>query len=373
MLPVSDDFTARCGTDHTLVTTVHVLQNDAEVQQLDATLAGSVTRERNVDIRSTIDLQLVDRDGTLTPTSPSHLLAPLGNGIRVRTGVTWDDGRDPELVAVFTGRLGDSGGTWPEVPLKAFDRMRDLARQGFTLPMFIPPGTRYDAAIEQVINGLLPSPDVNFASSDFLVPAGGLTFMEGDNPAQKVREMAQSIGQVIYADTLGVFRMHAEPDPQDAPVVWSFADDDGSVIEDKGVDAPWSDGDSYSVVVCRGENLTNGAVVVGVAEDTDVTSPTYVGRFGRVVYPMTSPYVATNAQAVAAAQARLQLVKGIARKVVLRCLPLPFLDAGDCVHLSYSRSGINANFVIDRLTLPLGAKGGAMELTLRARQELPDQ
>jgi hypothetical protein len=370
MLPVTDDFKARCTIDHTLATTVHVLANDVEVAEVTATLAGSVTRERNVDIRSTIDLTLVDRDGTLTPTSPSHQLAPLGNGIRVRTGVTYTDGTD-ELVPVFTGRLGTSGGTWPEVPLRAFDRMRDLARQGFTLPMFIPPGTRYDAAIEQVINGLLPAPDVNFASSDFLVPAGGLTFTEGDNPAQKVREMASSIGMVVYADTLGTFRMFPEPDPQDAPVVWSFADDDGSVIEK--VDDTWDDGDSYSVVVCRGENLTNGAAVVGVAEDSDVTSPTYVGRFGRVIYPMTSPYVSTNAQAVAAAQARLQLVKGIARKVVLRCLPLPFLDAGDCVHLTYSRSGIDANFVIDRLTLPLGAKGGAMELTLRARQELPDQ
>jgi hypothetical protein len=370
MLQVSDDFTARCQTDHTLVTTVHVLANDAEVQQLDATLTGSVTRERNVDIRSTIDLQLVDRDGTLTPTSASHLLAPLGNGIRVRTGVTYPDGTS-ELVPVFTGRLGSAGGTWPEVPLKAFDRMRELQRNKLTLPLFVAPGTRYDAAIETLINMLLPSPDVNFASSDFLVPAGGLTFTEADDPAAKVREMAQSIGMAVYADTLGTFRMHPEPDPQDAPVVWEFSDDGTSTIE--SVDDNWDDGDSYSVVVCRGENLTNGANVVGVAEDTDVTSPTYVGRYGRVVYPMTSPYVSTAAQAVAAAQARLQLVKGIARKVVLRCLPLPFLDAGDCVHLSYSRSGIDANFVIDRLTLPLGAKGGAMELTLRARQELPDQ
>jgi hypothetical protein len=370
VLEATDDLKELCKDGHTLATTVHVMASDAEVTEVTTTLSGSITRERNVDIRSTLDLVAVDRDGTLTPTSPFHLLAPLGNGLRVRTGVVFPDGGE-ELPVVFTGRMGSSGGEWPQVPLKAYDRMRELARQGFTLPLFIPPGTRYDAAIEQVINTLLPAPNVNFASSDFLVPPGGLTFTEGDNPAAKVREMASSIGMEVYADTLGRFVMTAEPDPQDAPVVWELADGDRSVVV--GVDDGWDDTDSYSVVVCRGENLSNGEAVVGVAEDTDPGSPTYVGRYGRVVYPMTSPYVSTNAQAVAAAQARLQLVKGIARKVVLRCLPLPFLDAGDCVHLSYSRSGIDANFVIDRLTLPLGAKGGPMELTLRARQELPDQ
>ncbi len=297
MLASTDDFRERCKHGHTLVTTVHVLQNEQEVQELTTTISGTVTEERGVDIRTTMDLALVDRDGTLTPRNPYDLLAPLGNGLRVRTGLVYPDGSQ-ELLPVFTGRMGSSGGAWPQVPLKAYDPMRSLQRNKLTYPLFVPPGTRYDKAIEQLINSQLPAPDVNFASSDYLVPPGGLTFVGDDDPA-------------------------------------------------------------------------DGSLVIGVAEDTDPTSPTYVGRYGRVTYPMTSPYVATNAQAVQAAQARLRVVRGIARKVVLQCLPLPFLKAGDTVHLDYSRSGISANFVIDRKTLPVGARGGPMELTLRARQELP--
>ena len=368
MLASTDDFRERCKHGHTLVTTVHVLQNEQEVQELTTTISGTVTEERGVDIRTTMDLALVDRDGTLTPRNPYDLLAPLGNGLRVRTGLVYPDGSQ-ELLPVFTGRMGSSGGAWPQVPLKAYDPMRSLQRNKLTYPLFVPPGTRYDKAIEQLINSQLPAPDVNFASSDYLVPPGGLTFVGDDDPAAKVREMAQSIGDEVFPDTLGQFVLTPEPDPQDDPVVWAFADDGTSTIV--AVDDSWDDSDSYSVVVCRGENLTNGALVIGVAEDTDPTSPTYVGRYGRVTYPMTSPYVATNAQAVQAAQARLRVVRGIARKVVLQCLPLPFLKAGDTVHLDYSRSGISANFVIDRKTLPVGARGGPMELTLRARQELP--
>jgi hypothetical protein len=72
---------------------------------------------------------------------------------------------------------------------------------------------------------------------------------------------------------------------------------------------------------------------VATVEDLDVSSPTYVGRFGRKIRHYASPFIASSTQAESAARAVLRTVSRPASEVRAVCAPNPALELGDTVEI----------------------------------------
>jgi|SRR5882757_2834732 len=90
--------------------------------------AGSVLADRLAGQMRTIQIELIDRDGTLTPTGMTSQLAPFGARVTLRRGI-----RIPNEAIV--GRLCDATNSW--LPVTATGQMAcvkvDSADGGLTL------------------------------------------------------------------------------------------------------------------------------------------------------------------------------------------------------------------------------------------------
>lgn len=80
------DFAETYLNDHTAVILVNVIRNGKVVATLEVH-AGSVTADRTGAQLRTMQFELIDRDGTLTPTGMSSLLAPFGTRVQLYRGL----------------------------------------------------------------------------------------------------------------------------------------------------------------------------------------------------------------------------------------------------------------------------------------------
>lgn len=82
----SNAFAATVQNNHTAVVVVQAVQNGKVVATLPVH-AGSVTADRTAAQLRTFQFELVDTDGTLTPTGMTSLLAPFGTRVQLFRGV----------------------------------------------------------------------------------------------------------------------------------------------------------------------------------------------------------------------------------------------------------------------------------------------
>lgn len=116
----------------------------------------------------------------------------------------------------------------------------------------------------------------------------------------------------------------------------------------------------YNAVVAQG-TLADGGLVRGVAYDT-VGPKRSGGPFNElpVPYYFDSPLITTQAQADAAAASRLvTLRRSISQEYTIEMVPHPALQTGDRITVD------GEPYIVEALTLPLTAGGGAQQLRVR--------
>lgn len=79
-------FAATVQNSHTAVVVIQLIQNGKVVGTI-YPHAGSVNADRLAGQMRTIQFELVDTDGTLTPTGMGSLLAPFGTRVQIYRGV----------------------------------------------------------------------------------------------------------------------------------------------------------------------------------------------------------------------------------------------------------------------------------------------
>lgn len=86
MRGVSEAMAAALKTSHTAAVRCKVIRDGQVVRVLDVH-AGSVTQDAQASQRTTIEIEVADPDGELTPEGMESLLAPFGTRLQVERGV----------------------------------------------------------------------------------------------------------------------------------------------------------------------------------------------------------------------------------------------------------------------------------------------
>lgn len=330
-----------------------------------AVIGGSVKLDASADVRTTADLELAEAwttDGTG--------IAPYGQEIYVERGISYGNGQR-EWVGFGYLRLEDvDQEEAPTGPLQvnAFDRMRGIVEARMLAPVQYLAGQTVGFVVEDLVTAVYPAAVIEW---DDATDAGTLSrsqIVEEDRHAF-LRELVTSYGKIMYWDHRGVLVIKDPPDPA-APVFEVDAGRNGVLVR---VSRSLSRQGVYNAVVASGEAVDDAAPVFAVAYDDDPASLTYWdGAFGKVPRFFSSPFIATEAQALTAAQNMLSQSLGLPYEVNLAMVPNAALEPLDAVRVVYPVDMTRhphtrrEDHVLETIDISL-EPGGAMTATTRRK------
>lgn len=333
---------------HTMVTRVDVLFDRQVILEGVALNTGSITWDRTAARLARLDATIADP--LRVPVAADDILTPYGYELLVWRGVQLSTGAELLPLGVFpiqTSRVED-----PVLlsTISACDRSQLVTDARFEDDYQIAAGVNYVDAIRTMIDAGVPDLEYLFPTTTLTTPL--LTFAAQSDRWEAAQKMARSIGFELYFDGLGRCAMRAEP---------SFTTPVAYVSEGTNLIAATVSLDratAYNRVVAVGRNASNPAVYRGVATDDDPSSPTfYDGPFGRKPRFFTSEFIASQAQADAAAASILAAELGVARALEFAAVVDPRLEPADVVQVTRSTLGLDSLHIIDALTIPLTADG----------------
>lgn len=361
---------------------VEVLDRDGQVLAVlggpDAThpgvTDGTVSWDGDGDVAWSVDLTVAD--DSLAPRSPGDLLHPLSyHRVRpwwsVRTGESWVHVPLGTCFIESVSQVEDGGGTAglsvsgaSALALVARSLMGASAQLG---------GYGVGDAASTVLMTAAPWLSVTYdpALDGTTLPAGYEAGEPDADPVEVAAEIAAAAGAVLVEDRMGGVRV-ARP---------GIARTSAALVEGPGCRATKADGGVdisrvYNVVtVVSGTPEDDEGVevepVTATVEDTDPTSPTWVGHGVRLVHPTIQlDQVVSPEQARAVAAERLEELRGALDPVTVECVPLPHVEGGDLVQVAFSRIGVVGTRRVAGWSLRLGPTGG-MRLELGALVDRP--
>ncbi len=326
-------------------------------------VGGSITIDRSANNRRTATLQLADDTGLFAQIGPSgdSGLEPYGNEVRVYRGIAYADGTQELLpVGVFPINETDlsESSSGRSVTLTLTDRSRLVSDNKLTGTYYIPTGTQFLTAAQALVDFSLPyqtAVDKDVESVTPITTGTTIAYHEQDNPWDAVQQLCATVGTEVYFGPDGRLKIRDIPDPASQPNVFSYADDELSILL------------AVERKLTRGPNavlLTSSAPNVGpirsLQYDNDPNSPSYYGGpYGKVTEFYADPLTTSQSQADAHALGRLRKILGLAESITLSTIPHPAHDAGDAVHATRLVDGLDADIIIDQYTLPLDATTAA--------------
>lgn len=374
MWPMSARFTETLGAGHVVATRVEVLDGDqviANLTDMGVVVDGSVTVSRSATARSA-SVQLVDRNGTLTPREIGDLLVPAGNQLRLWRGISYGGSDGDELCPLGTFRFTASTATYPVIDIgEMYDRSWIVAGALLEQRLSIALGTLVVDAISAVLTTALPDVVTNFPDSAETTNA--MVFEPGDDPWQIAQDLAANIGYRLFFDPMGVATMRAEPQVTD-PAVISLDDTLADGLALPGASLAWQ-GTGFNAVLVIAENSDLPAPLRALVKDLDPLSPTqWGGRFGRRLTIVRDEKLASQAQVQARGTAELQAQLGFIQSAVIPTMVNPALEVGDVCRVNITLAGQTGDppiaemmCVLDSFGVPMRASGG-QSLTMLARR-----
>lgn len=275
---------------------------DSITDQRPIVLAGSGL---NASLMSPVARQVTLRmPWYLYPWDDDDLLAPMGNELRVWSGVRLATGALDYVWQVFRGKIqdvpGSSAGGYFTV--SASDPAQEVIDNEFVTPQNSPVGATVTVAAQQLIADAYPSAE--FGPSDAipaLVPALSWEFSR----SAAIEEMMRANGALWYPLADGRFVFRRYPWAQAGAPVVAYRDGPGGTVA--SFNPSRSRSQVYNVIGATSERLNGDAPVFGLAQDNDPTSPTYVGgKFGRRTQLMRLQTPTTQGGIDSAANARLR-------------------------------------------------------------------
>jgi len=388
-----------------MVTLASILYGGVPVLRDLSIVAGSVVQDTTAASRGRCDVQLAEP--TLIPADLGDPLSPDGYEIVLERGVVYRSARAASSRATLTALVTEDGDVlvtedgdvigWPLIryspaidavietkPLGVFP-IQDSLIDGVTLLTSISAldrsqrvrdamleddypiagGTPFTDAIRTLIDFCVPGLEFDFVDCPHVTPP--LVLPAFSDPFDHAQLMARSVGMELFFNGYGRPVLRPELDVRTAAPVTTIAEGDGQTL--KAISMRRDRTKSYNRWIAIGNNSANTTQYRGVATDDDPSSPSYYyGRFGRKpAPPFKSTLIGSQAQAEAAAYAKLIGGLGIARELSAEATTNPALEAGDPILFKRERIGVNEVHIADSITTGLGAEEG-QTFQCRARQ-----
>ena len=356
-----------------------ISSSGALLKTLDVT-SGDIAVDGTASIRRSLAIKLTDPSGTLVPRTAKDLLDPrTGNELRVFRGIVLGTkyatmeaavpSQNIEWVPLITARLTNpnitENASGLEISITGYDRARAVQRVQWVDRYFVPYNTTVPAAIRALLLNRVSTLSIITAASAQLIYGKWFGLDGQSDPWKDAMSLAELAGWKLRVDPMGVVYAGPIPDPNLQIADWSYVEGTDCMVTDYSRDL--SEDQTYSGVIITAESIAAGTSFQGVAWDTDINSPTYyLGPFGKIPFRKTITGIGTQIDADAAAAAELIKVKGLSEKVSITAVPNPALDADDVIRVTRSRLGIDAYYVVESITQPIG--DGLMKIVCKTRR-----
>lgn len=360
MRPVSAGFLTAVRGSHHMAARARICAPGQTGTDPDGTevpiLAGDVQLDSTADIRSTLDLTT---DGTGWTTRLDELITPYGNELFVERGIQFGDG-SIEWVSLGYHRLytvDQDQAPNGNLRISAKDRMSGLIDARLLFPIQFTIGTSVADIFDYLVLDVYPDADIEFDFDADTTALAGSSQIAEDDRFGFLADLVASLGKVWWWDYAGRLQIASPPDPS-TPVFDVLAGEGGVLVSQA---RSLSRDQVYNAVVATGETPGQDSSVRAVAVDANPNSPTYWdGPYGKVPKFYSSPFIATQQQAAAAAESMLRQSLGLPYSVDFTAVPNPALEPLDPVRVRV-RGEIH---VIEKLTIPLTA-GEALQANTR--------
>lgn len=308
---------------------------------------------RNRERRS-LELTVAER---LWPTLPTDPLSPYGVWLKAFVTVSAGATRFPEI-PVFAGRLSKvSRVRWSgQLRVEAVDPMWLVNRETFEVPRYVSAGARVVDVIRALLVEVYTQASLeDLTGSEVMMPVAATWDTVAGARGKAVDELAAALGAEVFARPTAVwpgadFVVRPVPAPTD-PAVWVLPDGLASIVAgDEQSQSGLSVANRWIVTSERTDEVTPIRVVVS---DDNPGSPTrYGGPMGKLSDVYASALITTEAQALAAGQARLIRSLGPARTRAVRLVANPALEAGDVLGIGVDGEAPEYH-VADAFDIPL--------------------
>jgi hypothetical protein len=374
MWPVSDKFNKAIHNTHRVVILAE-LWSAGQTSLLDPGLnvvGGSVTIDRTANIRRTATLQIVDDARLFSSIGKSGQsgLEPYGNEVVLYRGIGYSDGTQ-EMVPLGVFPINETDLTETSsgrsVTLTLTDRSRLVSENKFVTTYTIASGTSFLTAAQVLVDYTLPYDVAVTKDVEAVTPtttSGMTVFHESDDPWAAFQKLCAAVGLEGFFGPTGQLRIRDVPDPTAGSPIFTYLDNELSIL--LGVDRKLARNPNGVLLT---SSASNASPVRSLQYDSNPSSPSYYyGPYGQFTDFYADPLVTSQSQADVAAKGRLNKILGLAESISLSVIPHPAQDAGDIVHATRLVDGLDTDFVIDQITIPLDATSAA---TVSGRTRIP--
>jgi Domain of unknown function (DUF5047) len=355
MYTVSDGFKNLALGSHRQRCQVDVLYDGQLIAENLPVTRGSVTIDAARPIRWACSLTF--NAEALVPVVTEDPLYPAANEIALKIGIDVNGLTEwvPYGVYTFEDVGVSEGADGLSVSIEGSDRAAKIDRALLVEPKVITKGTYPPDGISDLLSTVNGIPGlVDQTSGD---PATDnlplIVYQEEASPWASAVNIATAFGYQLYMDRNGVPTLADIPSPDNAnPSVIYDVDSGAPVIK---LNRNLSTVSTYNGVVASGEGTDLVRPLKYIAWDTDPSSPFYYeGPYGQKPLFYSSPLILTLAQCQKAAQAKLKQVMGGIETLTWDAVPHPALDVYDVVQVTRGKSGVNDQYVIESISMPLG-------------------
>lgn len=309
---------------------------------------GDVTYDAGADIFATAELTT---EGAW-PRWAHSPLAPYGNEVFLRRGVDLGGPQGTIWAELGYFRIVEPTGEGDGIiRLGLEDRMAGLIDARFLTPRVLKRGRTVGNVVRDLVEEVYPLAEVTFDDAAEFGTLKRDIIVERDR-YQFLADLAESLGKVMFWDGYGILQFRT-PAAASVPRWRIGAGANGVLIR---AEQRVSRRDVYNAVVARGEGAGEEAAALGIAIDDNPDSPTYfTGRFGQVPRFYSSPLLADDAGARAAAATMLANQLGVPHNANLTAVCNPAVRPWDPVQVT-TKDGDRERHILKTVTVPLSVE-----------------
>jgi len=327
-------------------------------------ISGNISMSYKNGIRRTINLTLQNITGDYIPKGRYGLIW-YNNGFKLRTGLRID-GTDyfvNQGVYVLGNPTLEHDFANNTISFTAYDKFATLdgTTNGALIDIYsFPVGSNFSTLIRQIFldAGITTPVNINPYFDSVTTPYTITVDWNSTYGTMLVDKLCTPFSQMVYFDRNGIPTLNNPVLQNSAPVVWDFrANKKDETLYIKGK-VTYDFAGTYNYVKVIGDT-ENGDTFIGIAQDDDPLSDTYVNNIGLKPMPvLRDENIYNNNLANLRATHELNKAKQTYKTIVIECVPIDLLQEGDIITVTDEKLDLdNERCIINQIDSPLTHDG----------------